>query len=129
MEQLQTMHNETDKWDERFHECSTWASITFWAGFIFNVVVSVVGNSMSCSSTKMEDNGFELKHVLQCHLVFYMVAIIELCVFFRSNDEHLAGGQGVICILYALGFYAFYLAPKIYIILFRSKGNKQIEKP
>jgi len=126
MEQLQTMHNETERWDERYHECSTWASTTFWAGFIFNVVVSVVGNFMSCSSTKMEDNAFELKHVLQSHLLFYTVAIIELCVFFRSNDEALAGGQGVICLLYVLGFYACYLAPKIYVILCRSKGGKII---
>jgi len=129
LEKLKTMHNETEKWDERFHECSTWASATFWAGYIYNIVISLIGMFMSCSSTKMEDNAFELKHVLQSHLLFYTVAIIELCVFFRSNDEHLAGGQGVICLLYALGFYACYLAPKIYVILFRSKGNKAIEEP
>jgi len=127
METILVMHNKTEKWDVRYHECSSWASITFWAGFTFNVVASVVGNSLSCSSTKMDDDAAELKHVLQCHLVFYIVAIIELCVFFRSNDHHLAGGQGVCCILYALGFFICYIGPKLFIILFRSKGNKAIE--
>jgi len=127
METLLVMHNKTEKWDERYHECSSWASVTFWAGFAFNIVASVVGNSMSCSSVKVEDDHAELKHVLQCHLVFYIVALTELCVFFRSNDHHLAGGQGVCCILYALGFFVCYIGPKLYIILFRSKGNKAIE--
>jgi len=127
METLLIMHNKTEKWDERYHECSSWASMTFWAGFSFNILASIVGNSMSCSSVKVEDNHAELKHVLRCHLLFYLVAFIELIVFFRSNDHHLAGGQGVCCILYALGFFICYIFPKLYIILFRSKGNKAIE--
>lgn len=128
-EDLQTMHNETDQWDARYHECSSWTSQTFWAGFIFNMVISVIGNSMSCSSVKVEDNSFELKHILLSHLFLYMVGIMELCIFFRSTDEHLAGGQAVCSILFAYAFFFCYVWPKIYIILFRSKGDKAIEKP
>jgi len=129
LEELQTMHNHTDQWDHRYHECSSWASTTFWAGFTFNVVASVVGNSLSCSSVKMEENCYELKYVLISHLMFYMFGIVELVIFFRTNDQHLAGGQAINCVLFALAFYFAYIWPKIYAILFRSKGDKCIREP
>jgi len=125
MEVIETLHNETDAWDQRYHECSSWTSSTFWAGFVVNIVISVVGNSLSCSSFNMEKNAFELKYVLLCHLMFYLWGIVELVVFFRTNDEHLSGGQAIVCILLAISFFLFYAWPKIYAILFPSKDSKE----
>jgi uncharacterized membrane protein len=124
MEDILTIHNLTDQWDQRYHECSSWASTTFWAGFVLNIIISVVGNSMSCSSIKMEDDAYELKYVLLGHLMFYLWGLIELIVFFRCNDEHLAGGQAIVCLCMALSFYICYVWPKVYAILFNSKGGK-----
>jgi len=126
MESILTLHNLTDQWDVRYHECSTWASSTFWAGFVFNILVSVVGNSMSCSSIDMEKDAFELKYILLGHLMFYLWGICELVVFFRCNDEHLAGGQAIVCLLLAISLFFVYAWPKIYAILFNSKGGKLI---
>jgi len=126
MEVIRTIHNETDAWDQRYHECSSWASSTFWAGFVVNVLISVVGNSMSCSSLDMEANAYELKYVLLSHLMFYLWGIVELVVFYRTNDQHLAGGQAIVCILLAISFFFCYAWPKIYAILFHSKGGKLI---
>lgn len=124
LDNLRTLHNETEAWNERYNECATWASGTFWAGFTFNILASVVGNSLSCSSIQMEENCYELKYVLISYLMFYLFGIIELVIFFRCNDEYLAGGQAVNAILFALAFYFAYAWPKIYAILFRSKGDK-----
>jgi len=125
-ESILTMHNLTDQWDERYHECSSWASGTFWAGFVFNIIVSVVGNSMSCSSIDMESNVWELKYVLMGHLMWYLWGLTELIIFFRSNDEALAGGQGVVALLLALSLFFVYAWPKMYAILFQSKDGKLI---
>jgi len=125
-ETMLTMHNLTEQWDERYHECSSWASATFWAGFTINIIVSVVGNSMSCSSYAMEDNVFELKYVLLGHLMWYLWGMIDLIIFFRSNDEYLAGGQAVVALLMALSFFLVYAWPKMYAILFQSKGGRLI---
>ena len=126
METVLTLHNLTDVWDERYHECSSWASSTFWAGFVVNIVVSVVGNSLSCSSIDMEANVYELKYVLLGHLMFYMWGLVELIVFFRCNDEHLAGGQAIVALLMAISFFFVYAWPKMFAILFQSKGGKLI---
>jgi len=126
MESILTVHNLTDQWDVRYHECSSWASTTFWAGFVFNIIISVVGNSMSCSSINMEDNVYELKYVLLGHLMFYLWGLVDLIVFFRCNDEHLAGGQAIVALLMAISFFFVYAWPKMFAILFRSEGGKLI---
>jgi len=124
MESPLTIHNLTEQWDERYHECSSWASSAFWAGFTWNIIVSVIGNSLSCSSLDMAENVAELKYVLIGFLMWYMWGLVELCVFFRSNDEALAGGQAVIAVLFAITLFFVYPWPKMYAILFRSKGGK-----
>jgi len=123
-ETILTEHNLTDVYDQRYHECSSWASSAFWAGFTFNIIVSVVGNSMSCSSLNMEDNVFELKYVLLGHLMWYLWGLTDLIIFFRSNDEHLAGGQAIVALLLAISLFIVYPWPKMYAILFQSKGGK-----
>ena len=125
-EVIQTMHNETDQWDSRYHECSSWASSTFWAGFALNIVMSIVGNSLSCSSLNMEDNAYELKYILLSHLMFYLWGIVELVIFFRSNDQHLAGGQAIVCVLLAISFFLCYAFPKTYAIMFQSNAGKLV---
>jgi len=125
-ESILTLHNLTDVWDQRYHECSSWASSTFWAGFTYNIIVSVVGNSMSCSSIKIEDNVYELKYILLGHLMWYLWGLVDLIIFHRSNDENLAGGQAMVALLMAITFFIVYPWPKMYAILFQSKGGKLI---
>jgi len=126
METILLMKNPTEQWDELFHECSSWASTTFWAGFVFNIIISVVGNSLSCSSLDMSDNVWELKYVLLGHLMWYLWGLVELIVFFRCNDQNLAGGQAAVALLLAISLFFVYPWPKMYAIFFQSKGGRLI---
>lgn len=118
-----TMHNLTDAWNVRYFECSSWASYVFWISFGYNIALSIVGNFLSCSSTKMEENCEELKYILITYCIFYLLGLTEICIFYRAHDDELAGGQGYMCVLFGLGFFMCFIWPKIYIILFRSKED------
>ena len=124
-----TMHNLTDAWNVRYFECSSWASYVFWISFGYNIALSIVGNFLSCSSTKMEENCEELKYILITYCVFYLLGLTEICIFYRAHDDELAGGQGYMCVLFGFAFFMCFMWPKIYIILFRSKeDHKTINK-
>ena len=118
-----TMHNLTDAWNVRYFECSSWASYVFWISFGYNIALSIVGNFLSCNSTKMEENCEELKYILITYCIFYLLGLTEICIFYRAHDDELAGGQGYMCVLFGLGFFMCFIWPKIYIILFRSKED------
>lgn len=118
-----TMHNDTENWDLKYWECSNWASYVFWIGFGYNITLSVIGNFLSCSSTKMDDVCGELKWILITYLVFYINALVEIIIFYRVVDESLAVGQAVMCIIMAMTFYFFFIWPKVFVILFRSKKD------
>jgi len=118
-----TLHNGTDHWDVRYFECSTWASYVFWVGFGYNLALSIVVNFFSCSSTNMQENCAELKYSLITICVFYLLGLMEIVVFYRFVDAELAGGQAVLCELFALCFFFCFLWPKVYTILFRSKED------
>ena len=124
-----TMHNLTGAWNVRYFECSSWASYVFWISFGYNIALSIVGNFLSCSSTKMEENCEELKYILITYCVFYLLGLTEICIFYRAHDDELAGGQGYMCVLFGFAFFMCFMWPKIYIILFRSKeDHKTINK-
>ena len=124
-----TMHNLTDAWNVRYFECSSWASYVFWISFGYNIALSIVGNFLSCSSTKMEENCEELKYILITYCVFYLLGLTEIYIFYRAHDDELAGGQGYMCVLFGFAFFMCFMWPKIYIILFRSKeDHKTINK-
>ena len=124
-----TMHNLTDAWNVRYFECSSWASYVFWISFGYNIALSIVGNFLSCSSTKMEENCEELKYIVITYCVFYLLSLTEICIFYRAHDDELAGGQSYMCLLFGFAFFMCFIWPKIYIILFRSKeDHKTINK-
>ena len=56
--------------------------------------------------------------------MWYLWGLVELIVFFRCNDEALAGGQAAVAVLFAITLFIVYPWPKMYAILFRSKGGK-----
>lgn len=120
---LETLVIETSQWNYGYWECSIWASYVFWIGFFYNILLSCVGNFMSCSSTKMDDICEELKYVILSYLLFYLLALIEVILFFRARNEALAEGQAIMCVLYALSFLVFYVKPKIHVILYRTQED------
>ena len=69
---------------------------------------------------------FELKYVLLGHLMWYLWGLVDLIIFFRCNDQHLAGGQAIVACLLAISLFFVYAWPKMYAILFMSKGGKLI---
>ena len=74
----ETMELKTGIWNIYYLECSNWASIIFWISFAYNVLLSLVGNFLSCSSTQMDERCQELKHVLVSYLMFYVVALLQV---------------------------------------------------
>jgi len=125
----QTMHSATDNYAVKYAECSSWASWGFWVAFSFNIALSLIGNFMSCSSTKMEDICEELKWLLITYLIFYMNSLAEVIIFYRVRNEQLAVGQAVMCILMAMSFYFFFIWPKVWYVLFKSKDGKIQRSP
>ncbi|XP_066922176.1 G-protein coupled receptor family C group 6 member A-like [Clytia hemisphaerica] len=119
----ETMELATETWHIRYLECSNWASLVFWVAFAYNVVLSLVGNFLSCSSTDMDERCQELRHVLLSYLMFYVMALLHIILLFRVVNEQLAEGQAILCVLYALGFFLCYIAPKIYIIMYYTKED------
>lgn len=79
---------------------------------------------MSCSSTKMGEVCEELKWLLITYLVFYTNALVEIILLYRVRNEKLAVGQAVMCLLFSMGFYFFFIWPKVWYILFRSKDGE-----
>ena len=120
----QTLHNETDQWDVRYWECSSWASYGFWVAFGYNLALSIVGNFMSCSSTKLEYLRNELKWILLTYLIFYLAGVIEIIIFYRIGDEALASAQAIMCFVFAMVFYFLFLWPKVFYLLFYAKNDK-----
>ena len=125
----ETMEIETSIWNIYYFECSHWASIVFWITFAYNVVLSLFGNFLSCSSTKMDWNCQELKHVLISYLIFYAIAMLQIIVMFRVKNEALAEGQALLCVLYVLGFLVCFVAPKLYVIMCHTKEDGITIKP
>ena len=74
----ETMELKTGIWNIYYLESSNWASIIFWISFAYNVLLSLVGNFLSCSSTQMDERCQELKHVLVSYLMFYVVALLQV---------------------------------------------------
>jgi 7 transmembrane sweet-taste receptor of 3 GCPR. len=119
----QTLEIETSFWNIYYFECSNWASIVFWVAFGYNVALSLFGNFLSCSSTKMDSNCKELKNVLVSYLVFYTIAMLQIIIMFRVKNEALAEGQAILCVLYVLGFMACFIMPKLYVIMYCTKDD------
>lgn len=120
---LQTLVVETSEWNYGYWECSIWASYVFWFGFFYNVLLSCVGNFLSCSSTKMDEICEELKYVIMSYLVFYLLALVEVILFFRIRNEALAEGQAIMCVLFAMGFLGCYVVPKVHVVLYRTQED------
>ena len=74
------MELKTEVWNIYYLECSNWASVVFWIGFAYNILLSLGGNFLSCSSTQMDERCQELRHVLVSYLVFYVVALLQVSV-------------------------------------------------
>jgi len=119
-----TLHSATDAWNVKYAECSVWASKEFWVAFSFNITLSIIGNFMSCSSTKMKDVCEELKWLLITYLIFYINGLAEIIIYYRVKNESLAVGQAVMCIVISMSFYFFFIWPKVWYILFRSRDGK-----
>jgi len=79
---------------------------------------------MSCSSTKMKDVCEELKWLLITYLIFYINGLAEIIIYYRVKNESLAVGQAVMCIVISMSFYFFFIWPKVWYILFRSRDGK-----
>lgn len=120
----QTLHTDTDVWYIKYAECSNWASWGFWVAFSFNIALSLIGNFMSCSSTKMEDLCEELKWLLITYLMFYMCGITHIILLYRVKNEQLAVGQAVMCLIMSMCFYFFFIWPKVWYVLFKSKDGR-----
>lgn len=119
-----TLHSSTNAWNVKYAECSVWASKGFWVAFSFNIVLSLVGNFMSCSSTKMDDVCQELKWLLITYLIFYINGLAEIIIYYRVRNESLAVGQAVMCIVLSMCFYFFFIWPKVWYVLFKSRDGK-----
>ena len=119
-----TYHSDTDVYYIKYAECSNWDSWGFWVAFSFNIALSIIGNFMSCSTTKMEEICEELKWLLITYLIFYMNGLVEIILIYRVKNQQLAVGQAVMCIIMALSFYFFYIWPKVWYVLFRSTDGK-----
>jgi len=124
----QTLHSDTDVWYIKYAECSNWGSWGFWIAFSFNIALSIIGNFMSCSSTKMEEVCEELKWLLITYLIFYMNGLVEIILLYRVKNESLAVGQAIMCIIMALSFYFFFVWPKVWYVLFKSKDGKIVRE-
>ena len=74
----ETMELKTGIWNIYYLECSNWASLIFWIALAYNVVLSLAGNFLSCSSTDMDERCQELKHVLVSYLVFYVIVLLQV---------------------------------------------------
>lgn len=125
----ETLEIKTSQWNILYLECSNWASIVFWIALAYNVLISLFGNFLSCSSTQMENNCDELKHIIMAHLVFYFCCMLHIIIIFRLVNQALAEGQAIICILYSLALYSTYIGPKVYVILFCTKADGTTIKP
>jgi len=62
-------------------------------------------------------------------LIFYMNSLAEVIIFYRVRNEQLAVGQAVMCILMAMSFYFFFIWPKVWYVLFKSKDGKIQRSP
>lgn len=125
----ETLANETDVWNVRYLECSSWSSYVFWIALGYNIILSIVGNFLSCSSKKMEDTCEELKYIIISYCFFYLGVLFEIVIFHRYVDTKLAEAQSFMCIIFGFAFLFIYIWPKIYVILFRSqKDGKSIQK-
>jgi len=122
-----TLHMDTDQWDEKFAECSTYISLPFWAAFTYNMVISIICHFLSCSSTKVEANFSELKHIVCCLLWFHLGCIMEISLIYAEKNQRLAQAQAVMCIVFGFFFILNFAVPKVYIILFKTKADGTVE--
>lgn len=127
MERMTLMYDDTDQWDTKYVECSSFRGYAFWFTYGFNMALSILINFFNCGVPDVEARFGEYNWLCVTSCIYYVVSFMMIVICFSVDLVGRVEGVIVVTVLHAYVFLFAYIYPKLHMVLFMDK-DKMTEK-
>lgn len=125
LEKVIILYDETDRWDQRYVECSLFRRFVFWVSYGYTILLSVLINFLNCGVPNVEGRFREYNWLCITSCSYYAMAFLYITSFWAFPLLKKVEAGAVLTVLHSIVFLLAYCYPKLHMVLFMSRDEMQ----
>lgn len=129
LENWTVLYEETEQWNVRYVECSSFRGIIFWVSYGFNILLSVLLNFFNCGAPNVEARFGEYNWLCVTACSYYAISFTYIASLWAFPLLQKIEAATVLTVLHCVVFLLAYCYPKLHMVLFmNSEQMKEVAK-